>query len=261
MEPLAATDPERIDGYVLEGRLGAGGYGVVYAATDTEGKRVALKVLRPELADNPGLKERLAREGAALGRVGGERNVEIYDVVVEGTHTYLAMELVEGETLKERVDRDGPLTGPLLWFTAQGLLEALQAIHDAGITHRDLKPSNVMFGPDGVKVLDFGISAIADETGLTQTGAFLGTAAWISPEQILGREVTDKSDVFNLGLVVAFAATGRHAFGEGRRHGSFCIALTGVTSPVQVHEVSWRTASGERALESCGAPCISDVIP
>ncbi len=216
MDPLAATDPERIDGYVLEGRLGAGGYGVVYAATDANGRRVALKVLRPELADNPDLKERLAREGAALARIGGDRNVEIYDVVVEGTHTYLAMELVEGETLKERVDRDGPLTGPLLWFTAQGLLEALQAIHDAGITHRDLKPSNVMFGPDGVKVLDFGISAVADETGLTQTGAFLGTAAWISPEQILGREVTDKCDVFNLGLVVAFAATGRHAFGEGR---------------------------------------------
>ena len=177
---------------------------------------MALKVLRPELADNPGLKERLAREGQALGRVGGDRNVDIYEVVTEGSYTYLAMELVEGETLQERIERDGSLAGPLLWFTAQGLIEALQAIHNAGITHRDLKPSNVMFGPDGVKVLDFGISAIADETGLTQTGAFLGTAAWISPEQILGREVTEKCDVFNLGLVVAYAATGRHAYGEGR---------------------------------------------
>jgi glycine betaine/proline transport system substrate-binding protein len=216
MDPLTTTDPERIDEYTLEGRLGAGGYGVVYAATDAEGRRVALKVLRPELADNPNLKERLSREGKALGRVGGDRNVEIYKVVTEGTHTYLVMELVLGETLQERVERDGPLGGPILWFTAQGLIEALQAIHDAGITHRDLKPSNVMFGPDGVKVLDFGISAIADETGLTQTGAFLGTAAWISPEQILGHEVTEKCDVFNLGLVVAYAATGRHAYGEGR---------------------------------------------
>ena len=118
MDPLTTTDPERIDEYTLEGRLGAGGYGVVYAATDAEGRRVALKVLRPELADNPGLKERLAREGKALGRVGGDRNVEIYKVVTEGTHTYLVMELVEGETLKERVDRDGPLAGPILWFTA-----------------------------------------------------------------------------------------------------------------------------------------------
>ena len=216
MEPLTGSDPGRIDGYVLEGRLGAGGYGVVYAATDASGRKVALKVLRPELADNPGLKERLAREGQALGRVGGDRNVDIYEVVTEGSYTYLVMELVEGETLQERIERDGPLAGPILWFTAQGLIEALQAIHDAGITHRDLKPSNVMFGPDGVKVLDFGISAIADETGLTQTGAFSGTAAWIAPEQILGREVTEKCDVFNLGLVVAYAATGRHAYGEGR---------------------------------------------
>ena len=87
MDPLASTDPERIDEYTLEGRLGAGGYGVVYAATDAEGRRVALKVLRPELADNPGLKERLAREGKALGRVGGDRNVEIYKVVTEGTQS------------------------------------------------------------------------------------------------------------------------------------------------------------------------------
>ncbi|MCH2623912.1 MAG: serine/threonine protein kinase [Acidimicrobiales bacterium] len=238
MDPLGPTDPERIDQYTLQGRLGAGGYGVVYAATDASGRQVALKVLRPELADNPGLKERLAREGLALARVGGDRNVEIYEVVTEGAYTYLAMELVEGETLQERVERDGPLAGPILWFTAQGLIEALQAIHDAGITHRDLKPSNVMFGPDGVKVLDFGISAVADETGLTQTGAFLGTAAWISPEQILGRDVTEKCDVFNLGLVVAYAATGRHAFGEGRpdavmyRISNLDADLEGITEPL-----------------------------
>ena len=143
-------------------------------------------------------------------------DVDIYKVVTEGPYIYLAMELVEGETLQQRVDSEGPLAGPLLWFTAQGLVEALSAIHDAGITHRDLKPSNVMFGPDGVKVLDFGISAAAEETGLTQTGAFLGTAAWISPEQILGREVTEKCDVFNLGLVMGFASTGRHPYGDGR---------------------------------------------
>ncbi|MBT4189310.1 MAG: serine/threonine protein kinase, partial [Gemmatimonadales bacterium] len=216
MEPLSPGDPERIDEFVLEGRLGTGGYGVVYAATDSEGRRVALKVLRSELADNANLRERLKREGEALSRVGGDRNVEIYKVQTEGSHTYLAMELVEGETLQQRVDRDGPLVGPILWFTAQGLVEALGAIHAAGITHRDLKPSNIMFGPDGVKVLDFGISAVAEETGLTQTGAFLGTAAWISPEQILGQEVTEKCDVFNLGLVLGFAATGRHPYGEGR---------------------------------------------
>ena len=95
MEPLSPGDPERIDEFVLEGRLGTGGYGVVYAAADSKGRRVALKVLRSELADNANLRERLKREGEALSRVGGDRNVEIYKVQTEGSHTYLAMELVE----------------------------------------------------------------------------------------------------------------------------------------------------------------------
>jgi serine/threonine protein kinase len=258
MEPLSPNDPERIDEFVLEGRLGTGGYGIVYAATDPEGRRVALKVLRSELADNTNLRERLKREGDALSRVGGDRNVEIYKVQAEGSHTYLAMELVEGETLQQRVDRDGPLVGPILWFTAQGLIEALEAIHEAGVTHRDLKPSNIMFGPDGVKVLDFGISAVAEEAGLTQTGAFLGTAAWISPEQILGREVTEKCDVFNLGLVLGFAATGRHPYGVGRpdalmyRISNMDADLEGVDEPLHTalqrclrRDASQRPTTGE----------------
>ncbi|MAF94921.1 MAG: hypothetical protein CMM60_04115 [Rhodospirillaceae bacterium] len=106
VDPLSDLDPQQIDQYVVEGRLGVGGYGVVYAAVDPDGRRVALKVLRPELADSPGLRERLAREGEALSRVGGDRNVEIYDVVTEGTHTYLVMELVEGETLQAVVLED-----------------------------------------------------------------------------------------------------------------------------------------------------------
>ena len=174
-----------------------------------------------------------------LSRVSGERNVEIYKVVTEGPYIYLAMELVEGETLQQRVESEGPLTGTLLWFTAQGLVEALKAIHEAGITHRDLKPSNIMFGPDGVKVLDFGISAVAEETGLTQTGTLMGTAAWISPEQILGRDITEKCDIFNLGLVLAYAATGKHPYGEGRpeaimyRMSSLDSDLEGIPEPLQ----------------------------
>ena len=216
MDPLLPSDPTQIDAYSLNGRLGSGGFGVVFAATDGEGTQVALKLLRPELSDDQRLRTRLGREADALRRVGGERNVEIFDVITEGDRAYLVMEFVEGETLAERVADQGPLVGPMLWFAAQGLVEALQAIHAAGIVHRDLKPSNVMYGPDGIKVLDFGISVAAEETGLTQTGAFLGTAAWISPEQILGRDVTEATDVFTLGMVLAFAATGRHPYGEGR---------------------------------------------
>ena len=216
MDPLLPSDPTQIDAYSLTGRLGSGGFGVVFAATTADGRQVAVKLLRPELSDDQRLRTRLGREADALRRVGGERNVEIFDVVTEGDRAYLVMEFVEGETLAERVADQGALVGPMLWFAAQGLVEALQAIHAAGIVHRDLKPSNVMYGPDGIKVLDFGISVAAEETGLTQTGAFLGTAAWISPEQILGQDVTEATDVFTLGMVLAFAATGRHPYGEGR---------------------------------------------
>ncbi|MBT6586991.1 MAG: serine/threonine protein kinase [Gammaproteobacteria bacterium] len=216
MEPLLGSDPSSLGDYELLGRLGSGGFGVVYAATGSGGQKVAIKLLRPELSDDQTLRDRLAREGEALSRVGGQRNVKIHDVVTEGEFAYLVMDLVEGETLSDRVATNGPLAGPLLWFAAQGLVEALEDIHQAGIVHRDLKPSNVMYGPDGIKVLDFGISAVTDESALTQTGAFLATAAWISPEQVLGREVNEQSDIFNLGMVLAFAATGEHPFGTGR---------------------------------------------
>ena len=239
MTPLQESDPREIDGYSLTGRLGAGGFGVVYAATTPDGQEVAIKVLRPELSDDQGLRTRLAREAAALRSVRGERNVQVLDVVTEGRWAYLVMELVEGDTLEAQVRNQGPLQGPMLWFVSEGLVEALADIHAAGIVHRDLKPSNVMFGPGGVKVLDFGVSAVAEQTTLTQTGAFVGTAAWISPEQIRGRDATDKSDVFNLGMVVGYAALGRHPFGSGRsdavmyRISNEQPDLTGVASPLK----------------------------
>ena len=237
--PLLSSDPTQIDDYRLEGRLGTGSFGVVYAATDADGSPVALKLLRPELSDDRRLRRRLAREAEALRRVEGDRTVKIIDVVTEGDRAYLVMELLEGSTLDDRVKDQGPLQAGPLWFAAQGLIEALHDIRDAGVIHRDLKPSNVMYGPDGIKVLDFGISVVAEETSLTQTGAFMGTAAWISPEQITDDEITEATDVFNFGLVMAFAATGTHPFGEGRsdalmyRISSGEPDLSGVFSPVK----------------------------
>ncbi|MEG3586419.1 MAG: serine/threonine-protein kinase [Actinomycetota bacterium] len=216
MDSLLPSDPSSIDGYVIEGRLGSGGFGIVYAATSPDGVPVAVKVLRPELSDDPRLRDRLAREADALSRVEGERTAEIFKVVTDGDLVYLVMERVEGESLTDQVNDSGALSGPMLWFAAAGLVQALQDIHAAGLVHRDLKPSNVMYGPDGVKVLDFGISVVADETALTQTGAFVGTGAWMAPEMVLGNDVTEKTDVYALGLVLAFIALGRHPFGEGR---------------------------------------------
>ena len=237
--PLLSSDPTQIDDYRLDGRLGAGSFGVVYAATDADGSPVALKLLRPELSDDRRLRRRLAREAEALRRVEGDRTVKIIDVITEGDRAYLVMELLEGSTLDDTVKDQGPLQAGPLWFAAQGLIEALHDIRDAGVIHRDLKPSNVMYGPDGIKVLDFGISVVAEETSLTQTGAFMGTAAWISPEQITDDEITEATDVFNFGLVMAFAATGTHPFGEGRsdalmyRISSREPDLSGVFSPVK----------------------------
>jgi serine/threonine protein kinase len=126
------------------------------------------------------------------------------------------MELVEGQTLSDYVNSFGPVRGAMMWALAEGLAEALSDIHDAGIVHRDLKPSNVLLGPDGVRVVDFGISVLADATSLTGTGSFVGTAAWLSPEQVQGDEVTEASDVFSLGMLLAYASSGYHPFGYGR---------------------------------------------
>ncbi len=216
MEPLFTSDPTSLGQYELVGRLGSGGFGVVFSAVGKSDEKVAIKLLRPELSDDQKLRSRLAREAEALERVDGDRTVKVLEVITEGDHAYLVMELLEGKALSEFVEEDGCLEGPLLWFASQGLVEAIQNIHTAGVVHRDLKPSNVIYGPDGVKVLDFGISGITEESGLTQTGALMGTAAWISPEQVRGKKATEESDVFNLGLVIAFMATGKHPFGSGR---------------------------------------------
>jgi serine/threonine protein kinase len=180
------------------------------------GQQIAIKVLRSELADDQRLRARLAREARAIAAVDGNRTAKVLEVVTDGPYAYLVMEYVPGYSLDELVSQGQKPEGPLLWFTALGLVEALQEIHAAGITHRDLKPSNVIIGPEGVKVVDFGISAITDEVGLTQTGTLMGSAAWLSPEQVTGAPTDQRTDVFNLGLTLAYLATGKHPFGEGR---------------------------------------------
>lgn len=212
---LREGDPREVGGHRIIGRLGSGASGVVLLAETPDGERVAVKVLHPEIAASADVRRRLRNEAEALRRVRSERVARVRSVETEGAMPHLVMDLVEGETLEAMVRR-APLTGPMVAAVAEGLVEALQAIHAAGVVHRDLKPSNVIFGQDGVRVVDFGVSAFDETAGTTRTGALVGTPSWIAPEQATGERVGPHSDVFLLGMVVAYAASGSHPFGTGR---------------------------------------------
>jgi hypothetical protein len=216
MSPLESSDPVRIASYTLVSRLGSGATGIVYEATRDDGLAVALKVIRRELADLPQVRERLRREAESLQRVASTRCAEVYEVDADSTPPFLAMELISGRDLSAEILERGPLRGAMARTVFISLIEALEAIHSAGVIHRDFKPSNVLIGEMGVRVVDFGISAVLDVAHLTSTGVVVGTASWMSPEQIDGIELTEATDIFNLGLVMSFCLTGKHPFGEGR---------------------------------------------
>ncbi|MFI7384401.1 serine/threonine-protein kinase [Streptomyces sp. NPDC049813] len=214
-EPLAAEDPRTVAGYRLAARLGAGGMGRVYLSHTQGGRPVAIKVVRPELADDAGFRLRFRREMDAARRVRGAYTAELIDGDADGVPPWLATLYVPGPSLAQAVARRGPLPVPaLLWLTA-GVAEALQAIHATGIVHRDLKPSNVLLAADGPRVIDFGISLAFDGTAYTATGATVGTPQFMAPEQASGSPVTAATDVFSLAQTVAFAALGEPLYGDG----------------------------------------------
>ncbi len=212
--PLQQTDPSAVGRYRLVGRLGAGGMGVVYLAESPVGQPVAIKVLRPELADNPEFRTRFGREVAALTRVQGVCTVRVIEADTEAPRPFLVTEYAEGPSLSEYVNDRGPLDPRTLFGLATGLAEALTAIHAAGIVHRDLKPSNVLLTPTGPKVIDFGIAQALDTTNLTMTGITVGSVGYMAPEQITGRAGT-AADIFTWAVTVAFAASGQSPFGSG----------------------------------------------
>jgi serine/threonine protein kinase len=212
--PLQPTDPSRVGRYRLIARLGAGGMGVVYLAETRDGQPVAVKVLRPELADNPEFRTRFGREVTALTRIQGMCTVRVIEADTEAPKPFLVTEYADGPSLSEYVDAHGPLDPQMLYGLATGLAEALTAIHAAGIVHRDLKPSNVLLTAAGPKVIDFGIAQALDTTSLTRTGITVGSAGFMAPEQIMGRAGT-AADIFTWAVTVAFAAGGKAPFGTG----------------------------------------------
>ena len=215
MEELQAGDPQQIGPYLLLGRLGAGGMGQVFLGRSPGGRRVAVKVIRAGLVGDPGFRARFAREVAAARRVSGAFTAPVIDADLTAPLPWLVTGFVSGPSLAEAVDRHGPLPVDSVLALAAGLAEGLGAVHAAGVVHRDLKPSNVLLAADGPRVIDFGISRAVDATQMTQTGAVIGSPAFMSPEQVEGVTVGPASDVFSLGAVLAFAATGEGPFGRG----------------------------------------------
>jgi hypothetical protein len=213
-EPLR-DDPDELGGYRLSGRLGAGGMGRVYLAFTSAGRPVALKVLRPELGDDPEFRERFRQEITAARRVSGLYTAQVLDADPEGSPPWLVTAYVPGPSLAQAVSGHGPLPEQSVLLLVAGVAEALQAIHAAGLVHRDLKPSNVLLADDGPRVIDFGIARAVQETGLTRTGMMIGSPQFVSPEQAWGVAVTSAADVFALGALAAYAATGRPPFGTG----------------------------------------------
>ena len=189
--------------------------GRVFLGRSAGGRPVAVKVIRADLGADPEFRERFRREVAAAQKVNGLYTALVVDADLDGPTPWLATAYVAGPSLADAVGRHGPLPVTAVSVLAAGLAEGLAAIHAAGLVHRDLKPSNVLLADDGPRVIDFGISRAAEASVLTRTGLVIGSPGFMSPEQAEGREVGTPSDVFSLGAVLTFAATGQGPFGTG----------------------------------------------
>jgi serine/threonine protein kinase len=210
-KPLEPGDPVRLGRFELLGRLGEGGQGVVYLGRGTNPgeERVAVKVLRSTVDTN--VLERLARELDAIHQVQPFVTAGVIEASAEGDRRYVVSEFIDGPSLQERVDERGPLPAGDLQRLAVGTATALTAIHGAGVVHRDFKPANVLLGPDGPRVVDFGIARLTDAA--TITSGLIGTPSYVAPEQLAGRRPTSAVDIFAWALTMIYAATGRLAFG------------------------------------------------
>jgi hypothetical protein len=215
VKPLQPGDPQRVGRYQLLGRLGAGGMGQVFLGQSPGGRLVAVKLIRAELAADREFRARFAREVAAARHVSGMFTAAVVDADPDAPQPWLVTAYVPGPSLAEAVDGQGPLPLTSVLTLAAGLAEGLGAIHAQGMVHRDLKPSNVLLASDGPRIIDFGISRAADATALTRAGLVVGSPGFMSPEQALGSDVGPASDIFSLGAVLAFAASGEGPFGGG----------------------------------------------
>ncbi|MFE4966336.1 protein kinase [Streptomyces sp. NPDC056660] len=216
MAALEPGDPRSVGEYQLLRRLGAGGMGRVFLGRSPGGRAVAVKVVHAELvAGQPEFRSRFRREVEAARKVSGAFTAPVVDADPDAPLPWLVTSYIAGPSLQDAVMEQGPLPAATVLGLAAGLAEALTSIHAAQLVHRDLKPSNVLLAEDGPRVIDFGIARSVESTTITRAGLMVGSPGFMSPEQVAGAEVTGASDVFSLGAVLAYAATGGNPFGDG----------------------------------------------
>jgi predicted Ser/Thr protein kinase len=208
VRPLSDTDPTTIGSYQLLGVLGNGGMGRVYMGQSRSGRPVAIKVIRPDLVDDPVFRRRFAREVAAVRAVNPLFTAAVVDSDLSAEAPWLATTYIEGPSLERWVEGHGALSPGAVLTLAAGLAEALASIHAAGLVHRDLKPSNVLLGDVGPYIIDFGVVLSPKATRMTSS-LVVGTPSYMAPERIHGGEATPATDIFSLGATMFYAATGR----------------------------------------------------
>lgn len=212
LRPLLPDDPTAIGPFVLHGRLGAGGMGVVFQGFGPDGDVVAIKMPHVQLARDPEFRARFRQEVTAARRVHGRRIAAVVDADIDAERPWLANSFVSGESMAQAIREHGAMSSAQLYDFASGLAEALECIHAVAVIHRDLKPDNIILSWDGPRVIDFGIARLTDATRLTEPGRIVGTLAWMPPELLGNQVVGPPADIFAWGALVAFAATGRPPF-------------------------------------------------
>ncbi|MFI2781664.1 serine/threonine-protein kinase [Streptomyces sp. ALB3] len=215
MMRLRREDPRVVGSFRLHRRLGAGGMGVVYLGSDRRGQRVALKVIRPDLAEDQEFRSRFAREVSAARRIRGGCTARLVAADLEADRPWFATQYVPGPSLHDKVIEEGPLPAAEVASIGAALSEGLVAVHEAGVVHRDLKPSNILLSPKGPRIIDFGIAWATGASTLTHVGTAVGSPGFLAPEQVRGAVVTPATDVFSLGATLAYAATADSPFGHG----------------------------------------------
>ncbi|KAF4409392.1 MULTISPECIES: serine/threonine-protein kinase [Streptomyces] len=215
MMRLRREDPRVVGSFRLHRRLGAGGMGVVYLGSDRRGQRVALKVIRPDLAEDQEFRSRFAREVSAARRIRGGCTARLVAADLEADRPWFATQYVPGPSLHDKVAEEGPLSAARTAAIGAALAEGLLAVHEAGVVHRDLKPSNILLSPKGPRIIDFGIAWATGASTLTHVGTAVGSPGFLAPEQVRGAAVTPATDVFALGATLAYCATADSPFGQG----------------------------------------------